>query len=318
MTGERRVLVTGASGFLGRHTLAPLLARGYAVHAVSRHLPAQAYPAGVVPHRADLLDPPSRRALVQAIRPTHLLHFAWYVPHGKFWEAPENLDWTAASLGLLREFTEAGGWRAVIAGSCAEYDWSHGLCLENVTPLHPRSLYGTCKQSLHSIASRYFAGLPAAGKGPGLAWGRIFFLYGPDEAPTRLVPSVIQSLLRGEPALCTHGRQVRDFMHVGDAGAAFAALLDSPVEGAVNIASGEPHPVADLVGMLGSEVGRSDLIRLGAVPLSESEPLDLRADVTRLRREVGFVPVVSLREGLKQTIAWWRNRPTAPDLTRGE
>jgi nucleoside-diphosphate-sugar epimerase len=303
MSISRRVLVTGGTGFLGTPCLQALLARGYEVHATSRHAHPIGIPPEVMHHPADLLSPTDRSALLSRVRPTHLLHLAWYVAHGKFWEAPENLAWVSATLALIEEFATHGGTRAVMAGTCIEYDPSHGPCNEFTTPLVPKSLYGICKHSISTIAERYLGNA-----GVQFAWGRVFFLYGPGETPTRLVPSIARSLLRGEPALCTHGRQVRDFMHVHDAANAFAALVDSPVVGAVNIASGEPRPVADLVETLGAASGRPDLIRLGAIPLAASEPLDFRADVGRLQREVGFRPEINLEAGLEACVEWWRSR----------
>ncbi len=64
-----------------------------------------------------------------------------------------------------------------------------------------------------------------------LAWGRVFFLYGPGEAPGRLVASVARALLAGERAATGDGTQIRDFLHVDDVAGAFAALLDSDVTG---------------------------------------------------------------------------------------
>ena len=121
-----------------------------------------------------------------------------------------------------------------------------------------------------------------------------------------MIPSVINSLLRGEPARCTHGNQVRDFLHVEDAAAAFVALLDSDVKGAVNIASGIPVPLKDVVHAAADYLNRRGLVQLGALPASVGEPDALIADVGRLRSEVGFRPRFSLKEGIAGTIEHMR------------
>ncbi len=313
---ERRVLVTGAGGFIGRHAIAALLARGYEVHAVGRtSAPGveQLQADGVRWHAGDLLGATAAEELMGEIAPTHLLHFAWYAEPGRFWSSPENVRWLEASLRVLRAFAAAGGGRrAVLAGTCAEYDWATagatGRLLEGVTPLAPATLYGHCKQALREVVESLYA-LPDS---PSLAWGRIFFLYGPDEHPARLVASVIGALLRGEVAPCSHGLQERDFLHVADVAAAFVALLDSPVRGAVNIGSGESVTIAELVGLVGRECGSPELVRLGALPARPGEPHALVADVTRLREEVGFAAARTLEEGVRETVAWWRRKLDQP------
>ena len=175
------------------------------------------------------------------VEPEVLLHLAWYVEPGRFWTAPENVRWVEASLALLRAFAGAGGRRAVVAGTSAEYDW-HAVgarCNEQRTPLRPATLYGAAKHALHTVAAPY-----AEQAGFELAWGRIFFVYGPGEPEGRLVPSVGRALLAGRRVPTTRGDQVRDFMHVEDVAAAFAALADADATGAVNVASGDPVPCA--------------------------------------------------------------------------
>lgn len=315
--GPRRVLVTGAGGFLGRWSVPALQARGYDVHVVrAPRVPGVAAPAmpaqlsGATLHYADLLGADDVETLVAAVRATDLLHFAWVSAPGIYRTSPENLRWVEASTHLARAFFASGGTRAVMAGSCAEYDWTQAtVCREEATPLAdaagaPPSLYASSKLTME----RRLAHL-ARQAGASTAWGRIFFQFGPGEHVSRLVPTVVRSLLAGRIAECTLGTQVRSFLHATDVGEAFAALLDSAVEGPVNVGSGEPRAVAALIGDIATQLGRTDLVRLGARPLPAGEPALLVPDISRLRGEVGWQPRFAFDSALADTIAWWRTQP---------
>jgi nucleoside-diphosphate-sugar epimerase len=297
-----RILLTGASGFVGRGTLGPLLAAGFEVHAVTSR-PATSVPAaGVTWHRADLLGDGVADRLVERVAPTHLLHLAWCAEPVTFWRSTDNLRWVEASLRLLHAFGVRGGRRAVFAGSCAEYHWENQTrCVEGVTACCPSTLYGASKHGLHVIADRY-----AAQVGMSFAWGRVFFVFGPHEHPMRLGGSIARALVLGEEAPCSHGEQIRDFLFVDDLADAFVALLCSRVDGPVNLASGQPMRVRDLVEALAAAAGRPDLIRLGARPTARGEPAELSADVGRLRNEVGWTAPATLAQRSVETIDWWR------------
>ena len=306
----KRVLVTGATGFIGRNSLAPLLARGYEVHAVTSHaLALDARSNHTHWHQADLLNSQQVTALLTQIQPTSLLHLAWYAVPGQYWSSSENLRWVQASLHLVDEFVRMGGRRIVTAGTCAEYDWRYGYCTEELTPLKPTSLYGVCKHSLQMIIS-----MLAQRTQIGAAWGRVFWLYGPYEHPQRLVSSLMRSLVRGEPALCTHGTQIRDFAYVEDVAGALVALLDSEVEGPVNIGSGKPITVRELAFSIGEIVGRPELIQLGARQSAADEPPMVVANVQRLTNEVGWTCHYNLKDGLTQTVEWWKEQETNREI----
>lgn len=298
----KRIILTGASGFIGQFCSRELVARGYDVHAVSSKR-RDNDSTGIVWHQADLLDSAKIPALLSEIQATHLLHLAWYAEPGKYWTAEENISWCQASLSLYRHFADNGGRRLVTAGTCAEYDWRYGYCTERITPLVPATLYGTCKHALQLVSDAF-----AIERGLSSAWGRIFYLYGPGEHPARLVPSVIESLIGRQPALCTHGRQIRDFMYVQDVASAFAALLDSDVKGPVNIGSGEPITIAEIAQTIAAKLSRSDLLCFGAKPAPENDAPLVLANVARLREEVGWDPKFDLNAGLEETIRWWKNK----------
>lgn len=312
------VLVSGAGGFIGRWSVPRLIAQGYEVHAVLGHtvrptLPPQLRGAEI--HRADLLDPEAVRTMMALVKPTHLLHFAWIATPGVYWISPENTRWLAASQHLLQCFRDGSGVRAVMAGSCAEYDWSQvGVCDERSSPLAgdgsaAPTPYAQCKIAMQKALERF-----GSDHGISTAWGRIFFQFGPEEHEDRLVASVIASLLSGREALCTHGRQIRSFLHVADVGSAFAALLHSDAVGPVNIGSGDRTSIAELLGQIALQIGRPELLRLGARSAAPAEPPLLVPEVGRLRHEVGWRPRFNLSDGIADTIAWWRRKLADSDV----
>jgi nucleoside-diphosphate-sugar epimerase len=327
----KRVLVSGAGGFIGRWSVPALLRLGYDVHAVlsgqaNRAIPEQLQGAKI--YFANLLDASAVDRLTSKVRPSHLLHFAWIATPGVYWNSAENFRWLTASEHLLHSFRAHGGSRVMMAGSCAEYDWSRvEVCDELSSPLAdaepaplndaaplkdaarlnhpvaPASPYAACKIALQKI-------LADVGRREHLstAWGRVFFQFGPYEHPDRLVPSVICNLLLNRAALLSHGRQIRSFLHVADVGEAFATVLDSALEGPVNIGSDERIALAELVERIGREVGRPELLRLGARPSPPQEPTLLVPEIHRLRDEARWRPRFTLNEALSDTIAWWRGR----------
>lgn len=142
-----RVLLTGASGFIGRYVLRTLQHHGIEVISVGR---ARSQPS-VLFIEADLLSLTDFGPLLQQAKATHLLHLAWYAEHGKYWTSPLNLRWTEATTRLVEAFCVTGGHQVVIAGTCAEYDWAHGYCREESTPLNPVTLYGTAKDATRRV-----------------------------------------------------------------------------------------------------------------------------------------------------------------------
>jgi nucleoside-diphosphate-sugar epimerase len=298
LADRTRVLLTGASGFIGRHAIGALVERSAEVHAVGRSA-AAGY--SCTWHQVDLLAPGAPQQLIAAVRPDIVLHLAWCVEHGKFWTDPANLDWVAATLALARAAAEHGARRFVGIGTCFEYDWpDEGPCVEAETPLAGHALYDRAKAACRSVLAEFLgqAGLS-------FAWARMFFLYGPDEAPNRLVASIARALVRGEPALSSSGRAIRDFIDTRDAGAALAALALAGTAGDVNIATGEAHSVREIATLLGDIAGRPDLIQFGALPDREEPPYIVGSN-KRLRHEVGFDPAFTLEQGLRDALTFWR------------
>ncbi len=289
-----RVLLTGATGLIGRPTAAALSASGAEVIALSRS--GRGVGAAAASLQCDLLDPDALRAAVGAAKASHLVHLAW-ADGADRWHGAVNLDWMAATLWLARAFAASGGRRALFVGSCAEYDWSSPMLTES-SPLRPATLYGASKAATGSA-------LMAASKALGLsiAWARPFFVYGPGEPEGRLMGDLIRGLRAGKEVPCSDGTQRRDYMYTGDLARALAAVLVSPVEGAVNVASGTAIAVRDLIAEVARQLGREDLVRLGARLRPPGDPDVIAADTGRLAREVGFGGIHDLAGGVAATLA---------------
>ncbi|WP_289042430.1 NAD(P)-dependent oxidoreductase [uncultured Aliiroseovarius sp.] len=302
MGNDQTVLVTGATGFIGRPAVRKLAAAGFQVIGTYRGDNPPAPQDGVTWVRADLSDAADIGAVMAQHKPSHLLALAWYMGPGNQ-QSPENFRWLSRSVDLLAAFAESGGKRVTFCGSCMEYDWGQPVALnEHTTPLCPDTPYGAAKAALFTAFGSLCDTLELSG-----SWARPFFLYGPGENPRRLAADVVVSLLEGREALCTHGQQARDFLHVDDVADAMVRLLQSDLTGPVNIGSGAAIPLATLINEIGRQIGAADLIRLGARDARPGDPPLVEANVTRLRDELGWTPKFDLETGVADTIDWWRH-----------
>jgi len=295
-----KILLTGASGFIGTHCIQPLIRKGFEVHCVSSK--SRTTRAAEIWHQADLLCEAEIEGLVKKVAPSHMLHLAWYTEPGTV-NDPSNLLWAKSGLELIRLFKKYGGSRIVVGGSCLEYDWNYGFCSESLTPRNSNSLYGCCKNSLFEIISRY-----ANVTGLSFAWARMFFIYGPWENPNRLVPYVIKSLLEGNTARCSDGAQIRDYLHVQDVADALVELVTNNAAGDFNIASGIPVRLGQIINTIAAQIGRPELVELGAIPKRDNDAALVVGNAEKLDQTLEWRPQIDLKPGLEHTIEWWKNK----------
>ncbi len=294
-----RVLVTGGTGFVGSALIRRLSAAGDEVLALHRPGADLQRLAAVLPrlrrHAGDIAKPDGWRDAVRAFAPERVFHCAWYAEPGKYLTHTEqNVAHLHAGIAFVRELLALRPRQFVAVGTCFEYDTGGAEPLrEDHTPERPAHVYSACKLALKNVALQL-----AADAGVPLVWARIFYLYGPFEDPRRLVPHVAGALRRGERvALRSHGRQVRDFLHVDDvvAGLDAAAALGRP--GVVNIARGEGIAVRDLARDIARRLGREELLSFAADDTPLAEPMSVVGDSGRLRG-LGWRPAIAAGDGV--------------------
>ena len=302
-----RILITGASGFLGAQLTRAMVTAGHDVVALTRARDIPPRLRGLEERitlaSGELADTAAIRAVVAAARPEVCLHLAWYAEPGKYLSAPENLPALKASLELVEILAAAGCRRVVGAGTCAEYDTDAGFLREEGAT-RPATLYAAAKLSLCLLGEPL-----AKAAGMSFAWARIFYPYGPGEDERRLVAAAIGAVLDGRAFAATPGEQVRDYLHVTDVAAAFRVLAECDASGVFNVASGVPVTVRHLLETVGRVTGRPELIRVGALPYRAWEPMMICGNVSRLKA-LGWVPSFALESGLEDTVSWWRRRRT--------
>lgn len=202
----------------------------------------------------------------------------------------------------MKSFMEMGGERVVVSGSCAEYKVPRmGPCLEGRTAVEPTTPYGIAKAALHAELCGY-----AERTGLSVGWARIFFVYGQGEPMSKLISSVIRDSASGRQLDIRDPHRLVDYISVEDAGRALAMLLDSSLEGAVNIGSGNPRTVARVANIVLGLL--PTLQRVKPIKELQASAGGLYADTTRLRHELGFSSRVTLEQGISEMIVGTQNR----------
>jgi dTDP-6-deoxy-L-talose 4-dehydrogenase (NAD+) len=265
-----RILLTGATGFVGSAAVQVLKARGNDLRCVVR--------TGTVERLAGLglgdevVETPDLFAETVdwwsevAVETDMVLHAAWYAEPGKYLTSGKNIDCLAGTLRMAQGVARAGVGRFVGVGTCFEYDLSPGY-LTHTTPLEPTTPYAAAKAAAYLTLREW---LPR--QGVSFLWARLFYLYGTGEDERRLVSYLHRQLAVGEPAELTRGEQVRDFMDVRDAARVLVDELQGARIGAVNISSGQGITVRALAESIADIYGRRDLLHFGARPENLTDP----------------------------------------------
>jgi UDP-glucose 4-epimerase len=292
----RKALVTGATGFIGRHLCTRLVEHGAEVHAISR----REQPPGhdlVEWHRADIADSDAVQALVQSVGPDTVFHLGSQVcgDPGHQFVRPMLESNLLGTVNLLTAVQDAGCRRMVMTGSVVEprndaaatspYAAAKGAATGYARMFH--TLYGTPVVCL-----------------------RLAMVYGPGQLDSdKLIPHVVTSLLQGEAPRISSGRWEVDWVYVDDVVEALlmAAAADELEGHTLDIGSGDVASVRSvaerLAGMVEGDLG----LNVGVV---DDRPLErsVSSNLARTRELLGWAPATPLREGLRQTVKWYRER----------
>lgn len=294
---KKKVLITGGTGFIGRNVVDELISRGWEVHSLV-FPPFAPEKEGLIQYEMNLMDNEAVNKFLKEHNFENLIHLAWYVGP-KCHVHDLNLDWTLATLNLLKNFKENGGKRFAGAGTISEYEYKYGYLLEDETPTSPKTLYGESKNSIYKIASVY-----CKQNGIEFKWPRIFNLYGPAEKSQRLMPSVINSCLKGEDVKVSDCLKFQDYLHVKDTACGIVDVFESDIEGAVNICSGKPVQLRAIVEKIAELTNFKGKILWGAIPAAFGD--EVVVGNNEKLKSTGWNQKYSLEEGLKETIDWWK------------
>lgn len=299
-----KVIVTGATGFIGAAAVAELAARGHEVFALLRptsHPVRLQKVSGWHSIRAGSWDSAEVVKALAAHQPTAFVHCAWQGVGGAErnapWQITANLRLTADMLELAKKI---GCSQWVSLGSQAEYGNLNQRISED-SPTKPTTIYGKAKL-IATEATQAFC--TAAGMKAAIL--RVFSTFGPGDAPAWFIPYVIRELMAERAPQLTACEQRWDYLYVGDAARAIASTVEAQVAGVFNLGSGTARPLRDIVQIIRSELGTTVSPIFGSVPYRPDQVMWLEADITRLSHATGWCPQTSLESGIKSTVAFAR------------
>ncbi|MFH0862054.1 MAG: NAD-dependent epimerase/dehydratase family protein [Candidatus Altiarchaeota archaeon] len=305
----KRVLITGAGGFVGANLARRLIGEGYEVHTILRKETSlwriRDILNNIIRHDSDLGEARALKMIIDEAEPDHILHLAAYGSYPRTQKDQARMIGTnfLGTVNLVNAAADRSYDSFINAGSSSEYGIKdHPMTEDDV--LEPVNMYGVTK-----AAATLFCRTSAVTEGKPIATLRLFSAYGPWEEPMRLVPTVIAGCLAGRDVELTSGGQTRDFIHVDDVVEAFIkAMKAKRIGGSVlNIGSGSQHSVKEVAKRIHGLIRPDSRLLFGRRPTPGFETECWVADNTKAKKALGWSPNLGLDEGLEGTIAWFKS-----------
>ncbi len=292
MNCYKKVLVTGATGLIGKELAEPLKQSGFDIYAITidNNNPKN----GINWIKGNLFDENCVKSVMEDIKPEYLLNMAWCAT-GNYLSSDINYKFLNAGVSILKCFKDNGGKRAVFTGTCFEYKFKN-IPLKETDELDVnKTVYTFCKNKLREIAE-YFCKVNNISFG----YGRVFYVYGRNEDKSRLTGMILDKLSNNEEAIIKSGNLYKDYMYAKDIAGAFVAFLNSGVEGSVNICSGKEILIKDFVLEIAEQMGKKNLIKFKDEFLNQTPVIV--GDNSRLLNEVGYRSNYNFKAAIKEII----------------
>lgn len=306
-----RVLVTGATGFIGARIAERLRGGGHDVALLMRRPGDRDRASAIYPDctliRGDLARPDSYRDHLRSFAPDTVVHAAWHGVSGADRNDFAQVGNIATAAALAAEAAAAGAKAFVGLGSQAEYG-PHSRMLDENTETCPTTLYGHSKLTAYRVTQSL-----CRSTGMRHAWVRIFSTYGPRDNPGWMIPSLIAALQAGQKPPLTAGEQKWGFLFVDDAADAIMAVAQTDAaEGVFNLGSSDAPLLRDTITLLRDRVAPGAALGFGEVAYRPDQVMHLQADIGKLARVTGWFPRVDLKTGLDKTVDWFTSQHGRP------
>jgi nucleoside-diphosphate-sugar epimerase len=298
-----KVLVTGASGFIGWPVVQSLLRKGHEVLGLCRKAPVETQTGDINWLHADLIDILDYRDAVQFFAPEVVVHLAWQgIPDYSFGNSRSNLELSLDLLSIL--ICQKSCRKILVAGSCWELNQTKGKCLETEIGT-PKDDFTWAKHSLRSWLE-----LECSKNGVCLGWMRIFYAYGPRQRSDSLVPHILNNLIAGGVPHLNNPGNVNDFVYVNDVAEAFTLAVTRECQsGIYNLGSGVSTSVLEVCRTAERIITGSETLtrQFERETVCKESTVDFQADYRRSRKELGWSPWTNLDEGINQTWQWMKS-----------
>jgi nucleoside-diphosphate-sugar epimerase len=279
---KRRILITGASGFVGRQVINSLENENVDITIVIRGEKNNIF----INNKNIKKIITTNNLFVESekwwedilTKIDTIIHLAWYVETKDYLQSIKNIECLQGTISIAKAAISTGVSRFIGIGTCFEYEFNNEI-ISTETNLKPNTPYAASKAATFLALSQL---LPS--QSIEFAWCRLFYLYGEGEKPERLVPYIKNKISKGETVELTSGNQIRDYLDVKEAGYLITKVALGSLQGPINICSGVPVSIRSFAEKIAEEFNQKKLLKFGARPENKTDPMYIVGDAENINK----------------------------------